>query len=90
MNQQYDRTVRSPDHHKRYGSEWQRIRAAYVRRHPFCERCFAEHKLTLVEEVHHILPLSEGGTNEEANLMSLCQSCHTKIHLERGDRCNRR
>ncbi|MGI6512117.1 MAG: HNH endonuclease signature motif containing protein [Catenisphaera adipataccumulans] len=27
-----------------------------------------------VEEVHHIVPLSEGGTNDESNLMSLCRS----------------
>jgi 5-methylcytosine-specific restriction protein A len=36
--------------------------------------------------VHHIVPLSEGGSNEEKNLMSLCRSCHEKIHRERGDR----
>ena len=39
-----------------------------------------------VEEVHHIIPLAEGGTNDESNLMSLCRSCHEKIHRERGDR----
>lgn len=38
------------------------------------------------EEVHHIIPLSQGGTHRNDNLMSLCQSCHTKIHLEIGDR----
>jgi hypothetical protein len=37
---------------------------------------------TAVEEVHHIIPLSEGGTNDESNLMSLCRSCHEKIHKE--------
>ena len=39
-----------------------------------------------VEEVHHKLPLAEGGTHDEGNLISLCQSCHARIHAERGDR----
>ena len=40
----------------------------------------------LEKEVHHILPLSRGGTNNEDNLMSLCKSCHSKIHAKSGDR----
>lgn len=51
-----------------------------------CEICLAEGRVTLVEEVHHIVPVSKGGTNEWSNLMSLCRSCHTKIHHEIGDR----
>ncbi|MDD5880399.1 HNH endonuclease [Stecheria intestinalis] len=35
--------------------------------------------------MNHILPLSEGGTNDESNLESLCWSCHKKIHGKRGD-----
>ena len=46
--------------------------------------------MTKVEEVHHILPLSRGGTNDEDNLMSLCKSCHSKIHADRGDRFKKR
>ena len=38
-----------------------------------------------VDEVHHKLPLSEGGTHERSNLIALCKSCHAKIHAERGD-----
>lgn len=41
---------------------------------------------TLAEEVHHKIPVKRGGTHDENNLMSLCQSCHTKIHIEMGDR----
>ena len=39
-----------------------------------------------VEEVHHKLPLAEGGTHDRDNLISLCKSCHARIHAERGDR----
>ena len=83
---EYDRYVRSPDCSKKYGRAWHRIRARYVEKHPLCEMCLKEGRLTPVEEVHHILPISRGGTHAEENLMSLCQSCHTKIHREMGDR----
>ena len=58
----------------------------YAAAHPLCEMCLKEGRLTPVEEVHHIVPLSQGGTHRNDNLMSLCQSCHTKIHHELGDR----
>lgn len=82
----YNKFQRAPDYSKRYGSAWRRIRERYVSKHPLCERCLAEGKTVPVEEVHHILPLERGGTNEEKNLMSLCRSCHNKIHIELGDR----
>ena len=61
-------------------------RDRYVHKHPLCEMCLKQGRYVAVEEVHHIVPLSEGGTNDESNLMSLCRSCHEKIHKERGDR----
>ena len=82
----YNKYQRSSDHNKKYGREWKRIRARYVKAHPLCERCLAEGRLTPVEEVHHILPVNRGGSNAESNLMSLCRSCHNKIHIELGDR----
>lgn len=70
----------------RYGKNWKIIRDAYVRKYPFCELCFQKGILVPVEEVHHILPLAEGGTNDKDNLISLCKSCHSRIHAKRGDR----
>lgn len=58
---------------------------SYVKEHPFCELCFEKGILVPVDEVHHKLPLSEGGTHERSNLVALCKSCHAKIHAERGD-----
>ncbi len=87
MAQQYDRYERDPDVRKNYGWSWDRIRTRYVRSHPYCEKCFEEGRMTPVEEVHHIVPLSKGGTHDDSNLMSLCHSCHEKIHhRELGDR----
>lgn len=87
-DRQYDTYTRSPDHHKKYGRCWKRIRDRYARSHPVCEWCLAEGRITPVEEVHHIVPVSKGGQHVDSNLMSLCQSCHTKIHIEMGERNN--
>ena len=43
-------------------------------------------RIVPVEEVHHKVPISQGGTHDPSNLMSLCRSCHNKIHHEIGDR----
>ena len=86
VDDQYEKYDRPADHHRKYGNNCKRIRDRYVREHPYCESCFKEGRIVPVEEVHHILPLSRGGTNDRSNLMSLCQSCHTKIHNELGDR----
>lgn len=72
---------------KRYGRTWKRIRDRYISVHPLCEICQEIGKITPAQEVHHILPLSKGGTSVAENLMSLCTSCHSAITvLARGDR----
>ena len=83
---QYNRYERTPEMKKRYNGVWPAIRRRYIAAHPLCEMCRREGRITPAAEVHHILPVSQGGTNEASNLMALCQSCHTKIHIELGDR----
>lgn len=34
--------------------------------------------------VHHILPVSQGGGDEPENLITLCKNCHKKLHKEVG------
>lgn len=82
----YERHRRDPEHKKRYGSKWQKVRRRYISMHPYCEKCFQNGIFREVDEVHHIRPLVDGGTNEDDNLMSLCRSCHAKIHGDRRDR----
>lgn len=86
MDQHYEHFTRGYKGSERYGSEWRKIRARYVRKHPLCEKCLSEGRYVEVDEVHHILPLADGGTHDESNLISLCKSCHERIHRERGDR----
>lgn len=42
-----------------------------------CQICGAKNTRL---EVHHIVYRSKGGTNDEDNLITLCESCHKKIH----------
>jgi len=62
-----------------YRAEYYRGRAnrdRHLKRHPLCQACeraFAVH-------VHHIKPLSDGGTNAPDNLQSLCLKCHRAAH----------
>ncbi len=51
----------------------------------FCELCFERGIIVPTEEIHHKLPLSEGGTHDRSNLIALCKSCHSTIHAKRGD-----
>ena len=84
-NRSYEKYGRDPAVRRRYGRVWKRIRDKYVSQHPFCELCYEKGILVPVDEVHHIKPLSEGGTHDQGNLIALCKSCHAKIHADRGD-----
>ena len=86
MDKRYNQYERDPASNKRYGRSWKRIRDRYIKAHPLCEECQKQGKLTPAEEVHHILPLSRGGTNAVNNLMALCKPCHAHITVEMGDR----
>ena len=85
-NKRYEKYDRDPAVRRRYGRAWKRIRDSYVQLHPLCEQCQEKGLLVPTEEVHHRIPLSEGGTHARENLIALCKPCHARIHAERGDR----
>ena len=87
-NKQYERYERPYKSSERYGGKWQKIRNRYIAMHPLCEDCL-EYGLVPVgesQEVHHIIPKSQGGTDEFKNLRALCKSCHSKHTAAEGDR----
>ena len=86
MDKRYNRYERDPESYRRYGRAWKHIRNCYIKAHPLCEECKRQNKLTPAEEVHHIVPLSHGGSNHDHNLMALCNSCHSRFTVESGDR----
>jgi hypothetical protein len=42
-----------------------------------CSNCGCTENL----HVHHIVPLTVGGTNEMGNLYTLCRKCHERLHV---------
>lgn len=86
----YNKYERDPQTRKRYDRSWRRIRDRYIAEHPLCEECQKYGRLTPAEEVHHIIPLSKGGTNADSNLMSLCKKCHSSITAREEERWARR
>ena len=60
-----------------YGAEWQRLRKRILRRDKWlCVACRDRGVMTAANNVDHIKPRAEGGIDDEANLRSLCRSCH--------------
>ena len=89
-SRRYEKYDRDPATRKRYGRAWKRVRERYIAAHPLCEKCRERGKLTPAQEVHHLLPLSRGGTHDESNLMALCKPCHSEITARDGDRWHTR
>ena len=86
----YDKYQRPTRTKKSYGRAWQRARNHYIQLHPFCEMCLRSGRYTQATEVHHVLPISQDGTNAQENLMSLCKPCHSRITAKMDDRWHHR
>lgn len=46
--------------------------------------CHAKATDTIID-VHHIIPRSDGGSDDPDNLMHLCRKHHRQVHSEAGD-----
>jgi len=58
--------------------QWDILRMAALKRdHYTCQGCA---KTDLPLDVHHIIPITKGGKNWLSNLISLCRSCHERVH----------
>ncbi len=85
-SKRYEKYDRDPQKAKRYGRRWKRIRDRYIAAHPLCDECEMQGVVKAAEEVHHIKPLAQGGTNDQENLRALCKSCHSRITAREGGR----
>lgn len=58
------------------------VRLQYQETHtPQCRKCMRFHPWgNSIMQIHHILPLVDGGDNEEGNLITLCVDCHKEWH----------
>ena len=80
--------------------EWKELTIQKKRVNPLCEQCIKDGEAVGIpggyvkpaECVHHIIPIETARTKDEmrrlafdwSNLMSLCKSCHARIHKELG------
>jgi 5-methylcytosine-specific restriction enzyme A len=60
----------------RSGHAWAMIRRWVLAEEPLCRSCQAAGRVSASVEVDHITPLSQGGTDDRANLAGICVSCH--------------
>jgi 5-methylcytosine-specific restriction protein A len=57
--------------------QWRRFRDWYIGKHPLCELCEREGRLTPTDMVDHIVELKDGGAlTTEKNAMAMCWKCH--------------
>jgi 5-methylcytosine-specific restriction endonuclease McrA len=61
-----------------YPETWDTIRKlVYKRDNWTCQKCGARN---IKLHAHHIVPVSQGGSNEFQNLITLCENCHINEH----------
>lgn len=58
------------------GRRLQAMRAALFARSPFCAECERQGLTRLATQRDHIVPLAEGGADDETNEQGLCDDCH--------------
>lgn len=64
-----------------YDRRWRKLRERFLSKHPLCAHCEKVGRLIPATEVHHILPVAEGGSDREENLLGLCKPCHSRITI---------
>jgi len=62
-----------------YGDAWRELRRFILRRDPICKACGQAPS----KEADHIIPRSQGGSDEPANLQGLCKPCHSRKTVTR-------
>jgi 5-methylcytosine-specific restriction protein A len=61
-----------------YDRNWRKIREAALSREPLCRACASRGGIVEATDVDHVIARSNGGTNDDSNLMSLCHECHSQ------------
>lgn len=62
-----------------YGAAWDKIRKRILARDKhLCQPCKRSGRLTPGNQVDHIRPKAQGGTDDEGNLEVSCLACHTE------------
>lgn len=61
-----------------YGSKWQRVSKAYLRKNPLCVKCMVDGRFITATVVDHIIPHRGDSVLmwSESNWQALCKHCH--------------
>ena len=60
-----------------YGSAWAKLRNRIMLRDcGLCQVCARVDRVMAAQAVDHIIPKSQGGTDQECNLQAICRKCH--------------
>ncbi|WP_416380188.1 MULTISPECIES: HNH endonuclease [unclassified Gilliamella] len=65
----------------RGGRSWRKLRKSILERDCYickCDDCMRLRLVRVANEVDHIIPLSQGGTDDEDNLRAINSECHKK------------
>lgn len=65
------------------------MRADLFARSPLCAECERNGRVTLATQRDHIIPLAEGGPDDETNEQGLCDDCHEEKSLGESLRARR-
>jgi 5-methylcytosine-specific restriction protein A len=60
------------------GRRLQAMRAALFARQPLCAECARQGRVRASTQRDHVVPLSEGGADDETNEQGLCDACHAE------------
>ena len=58
------------------GRRLQAARAQLFRSHPLCVLCQVSGRVSIATIRDHVIPLAEGGRDDEGNTQGLCDACH--------------
>lgn len=68
---------RGTRHERGYGTEWDKLRPQVLARDAgLCQVCLIDGLVTISNIVDHIIPKSEGGTDDMVNLRCICADHH--------------
>jgi 5-methylcytosine-specific restriction enzyme A len=71
-----------------YGTAWRKLRDSILKRDCYlCQVCSTKGRVTIANQVDHIIPKAKHGTDDPDNLQSICARCHLdKSATDKGHR----
>lgn len=84
----YSDSRRGSRHERGYGTAWDKLRKVILARDcGICQHCLrTKGELHTGNEVDHIVPKFEGGTDDESNLEVICHDAHKRKTAEEAKR----